>query len=193
MIELGITPLHRIVAVFARRREATMRHWRGRAGKILLVTSNARQSAQSVVVVDVTVGALPRRDCVSSRQNKAGRAVVEARNFGVQPVIGRMTILTGGRELRFHMARVGRRGEVLQVTRVARRRHDLKFAVRAVFVAGTAVHGGVGARQREAVVVLFYILDRNLPSANRVALRTIRAQLALVNISMAVLALLTDV
>jgi hypothetical protein len=60
-------------------------------------------------------------------------------------------------------------------------------------VASTAVNGGVGARQWEAVVVLFYILDRNLPSANRVALRAIRAQLALVNISMAVLALLTDV
>lgn len=115
MIELGITPLHRIVAVFARRREATMRHRRGRAGKILLVTSNARQSAQGVIVVGVAVGALPRRHRMSSRQNEAGRAVVEASNFGVQPVIGRMTILAGGRELCFYMARVGRRGVILQV------------------------------------------------------------------------------
>jgi len=41
--------------------------------------------------------------------------VVEPSNFGVQPVVGRMTTLAIGRELRFDMARVSGRGEVLQV------------------------------------------------------------------------------
>jgi len=85
MVELGITPLHRIVAVFARSREATMRHRRGRAGKILLVTSNARQSAQGVIVVDVTVGTLPRWDGMSTSERKACRAVIEV---CIEPGVG---------------------------------------------------------------------------------------------------------
>src|SRR5215831_9773897 len=102
MVELGVAPLHGVVAVFARRREATVGHRGSRAGKILLVTSNARHSAEGVIVVDVTLGALSRRHRVSSGQNEASRTVVEASNLGVQPVIGGMTVLASGRELRFH-------------------------------------------------------------------------------------------
>jgi len=41
--------------------------------------------------------------------------------------------------------------------------------------------------------VLLHILDRNLPSPHRVTLLAVGAQLALVNIGMAILAALTDV
>ena len=57
---------------------------------------------------------------------------------------------------------------------------------------GIAVNGGVGARQREAVVVLLNIFDGNLPSPNCMASLAISSQLAPVNISVAVLATLAD-
>jgi len=115
MIELGIAPLHCIVAGFARIREPGMRHRSGRAGEIFLVAAETRHRTQGVIVVDMAFGALPRWNRVSSGQNKTSRAVVEPGNFGVQPVVCRVTGLASGRELRFHVARVGGRGEVLQV------------------------------------------------------------------------------
>ncbi len=60
-------------------------------------------------------------------------------------------------------------------------------------MAGIATHGGVRPGQRKAVVVLLNLLYGNLPSTHRVALFAIRAELALVNIGMAILASLPDV
>jgi len=170
MIELGIAPLHRIVAAFARVREPAMRHRSGRAGEIFLMTAETRHRTQGVIVVHMAVGTLPRWNRVSPGQNESGRAVVETRNLSVQPVVCGMTVLAIGREVGFCMTRVAGRREIPQVARVARRRHDLEFAVGAVFVAGIAVYGSVSACQREAVVVLLHIFHRNLPSAHRVAL-----------------------
>ena len=65
MIELGIAPLHRIVTGFACVWEPVVRHRSGRAGEILLVTTEARHRTQGVIVVDMAVGALPRRIRVS--------------------------------------------------------------------------------------------------------------------------------
>jgi len=115
MIELGIAPLHRIVAGFARVREPAVWHRSGRRGEIFLVTAETRHRTQGVIVVDMAVGALPRWDRVSSGQNKTSRAVVEPSNFGVQPVVCGMTALAIGRELGFNVARVSGRREVLQV------------------------------------------------------------------------------
>ena len=115
VIELGVAPLHRIVAGFAGVREPGMRHGSGRAGEIFLVAAETRHRTEGVIVVDMAVGALPRWNRVSPGQIKTCRAVVEPSNFGVQPVVCRMTVLAGGRELRFHVAGVGSRGEVLQV------------------------------------------------------------------------------
>jgi hypothetical protein len=47
--------------------------------------------------------------------------------------------------------------------------------------------------QRETVVVLLNLLDRNLPAAHRMALLAIRSQLPLVNVRVAVLASLSNV
>jgi hypothetical protein len=60
-------------------------------------------------------------------------------------------------------------------------------------VAGIAVDGCVGTGQRETIVMLLHIFNRDAPSADGVALLAIRAQLTLVNIGVAVLAALTDV
>ena len=71
-------------------------------------------------------------------------------------------------------------------------RHDLELAVGAILVAGIAVDDRVGTGQGEAVVVLLYVLNGDRPSADGMALLAIGTQLALVNISVAVLAALTD-
>ena len=60
-------------------------------------------------------------------------------------------------------------------------------------MAGIAVYGSVGARQWEPIVVLLHILNCDLPSSNGVALLAIGAQLALVDVGMAVLAALTNI
>ena len=72
-------------------------------------------------------------------------------------------------------------------------RHRLEFAVRASFVAGIAVDRSVSTRQREPIVVLLHVLNGDLPSPHRMALFAVRAQLALVNIGMAILAPLTNI
>ena len=58
---------------------------------------------------------------------------------------------------------------------------------------GIAVHSRVRSGQGEAVIVLLDLLNRNLPSPNRVAGLAIGSQLPFVNIGMAVLATLSDV
>ena len=60
-------------------------------------------------------------------------------------------------------------------------------------MAGIAIDRGVRARQWEAIVVILNLTDRNLPSANGVALLAICSELASMNICMAILAALSDV
>jgi hypothetical protein len=60
-------------------------------------------------------------------------------------------------------------------------------------VAVFALHGGVSAQQRKAVLVIFDLLDSDTPALNRVALRAVCAHFSLVNVSVAILAILADV
>ena len=60
-------------------------------------------------------------------------------------------------------------------------------------MARVTVDGGVRSSQREAVVMLLNVLDRDLPSTDGVALLAVGAELALMNVGMAVLAALSDV
>ena len=80
VIEAGIQPRCRVVALIARLREIRRDvAGIGRPLVILQVARHARSSAEIVVVVDVAVAALPRRHHVCSRQRKAGAVVVERR------------------------------------------------------------------------------------------------------------------
>ena len=141
----------------------------------------------------MAVGALPGRNRVPTGQNESRCAVVEARNINVQPVFGRVTGFAVGGELSLGMARIVGGGEVRLVAGEARRRHRLEVAGRPILVAGVAVDRGVSAGEREPVVMLLHILDRNLPSPHRVTLLAIGPQLTPVNIGVAILAVLTDV
>ena len=189
VVELSIGPLHRVVTLFAGIWEAAVRYRAHGAREILLVTGEARAGGQVVIIIDVAIDAQAGRHRVASGQKESGRAVVK---LGIQPVVCTVTTLASGRELGGNMVRVGSRLKVCQVAGVARRRHDLELAVGAVLVAGIAVDHRVGTGQREAVVVLLHVFNSDRPSADGMALLAIRAQLALVNISVAILAALTD-
>jgi hypothetical protein len=69
----------------------------------------------------------------------------------------------------------------------------LEAAVGAVLVTRIAVNGGVSAGQREAIVVILDVFIGDLPSAYSVALLAICAQLATMDVSMAILAALAYV
>ena len=56
-----------------------------------------------------------------------------------------------------------------------------------------ALHRGVSAEKREAILVILNLLNGIVPTKNRVTLRAIRAHLALVNIGMAILTILPHI
>src|SRR5579864_810745 len=104
-----------------------------------------------------------------------------------------MTTLAGGGKTGGHVVWSCGRFEVRGVAGIARCGHRLEFAGGPSFVAGIAVHRGVRSSQREAVVMLLNLLNGDLPSTDGVALLAVRAQLALVNVGVAVLATLSNV
>jgi hypothetical protein len=79
------------------------------------------------------------------------------------------------------------------VTRNASSRKPLELAHRRALVAVFALHGRVRSQQREAVLMVFYLLHRHVPALNRVALRAIRAHFSLVHVGMTVLAILPHI
>jgi hypothetical protein len=60
-------------------------------------------------------------------------------------------------------------------------------------MAGIAIQGSMGADQREAVLMLLYLLNGNVPALDVVALLAIGAKLAAVDIGVAVGALDPDI
>lgn len=56
-----------------------------------------------------------------------------------------------------------------------------------------ALHRGVSAEKREAILVILNLLNGIVPTKNRVALRAVRAHFALVNIGMTILTILANI
>ena len=79
------------------------------------------------------------------------------------------------------------------MARGAGRRKPLILPDRGPFVAILALHRGMRTKQREAVLVLFNLLNRNLPAENGVTLRAIRSEFSPVNVRMAVCAVFPDI
>ena len=190
MIKLSISPLHDVVALLAGCRKAAVGHRSSRTGKVFLVARKTCRAAQVVIVIDVAICALAGRIRMPTGQKESGCTVVK---LGVEPVVRGVARFASGRELRADVIRIGRARIVRLMAREARGRHRLEFAIGAAFVAGIAVNGSVGAGQREPIIVLLHVLDRDLPSPYRVALFAVRAQLALVNVGVTILAALTDI
>ncbi len=148
MIKDSIRPQHGVVAGFAGR-------WKSRSNVIYgsgcvvvvgLVARNAGGIGDVVVVVDVAVGTLSRRNGVTARQVKSGAVVVEGR---IQPGTGAVALVAGLREVRRHMVRIRRALIVLEMARHAGR------AGQCVVVVDVTIHAlprrdGVQPSQRKA-------------------------------------------
>jgi hypothetical protein len=76
---------------------------------------------------------------------------------------------------------------------IALRSHRLKLAGGPSLVAGIAVHRSVRSSQREAVVMLLNLPNRDLPTTDRVALLAVRSQLSFVNVGVTILATLSNI
>ena len=113
VIERGVRPDCCVMAHFARRRESR-RSMRGvrRAGVILLVAGVASRRIQVVVVVDVAIGALPRRDNVRTGQRESRAVVVKGR---IEPSAGAVALIAGLREIRRDVVRISRALVILEV------------------------------------------------------------------------------
>jgi len=153
--------------------------------EICLVASNADGGGQIVIIVGMAVGTLPRRHRVHSGQGETGRIMVE---FRVQPVVRAVAGIASHGKLARRVIRVVGVQIIGLVARIAVGRHGLELAVGRTLMAGIAVDRGVSSGQGKAVVVLLHLLNRNCPTANRMALLAIRAELPLMNVSVAVLA-----
>ena len=145
VIELGIRPEHRVVALFARRREARMRHRRRRAIEVGLVTRNTGRHRDVVVVIDVAVGTRPRRNSMRARQRETRRRVIELR---ARPRYRVVTLFAGRREAGMRHRRC-RAIEVGLVAGNAGRHRDVVVVID-VAVGTRPRRHCVRARQREA-------------------------------------------
>ena len=161
-----------------------------RALKIFQMARDASGSREVVVIVAVAVGALSRRHHVAPGQREADRRMVE---FGVRPSIGSVALLAGNRKFAGDVIGIDSVLEVGSMTRITLRGHRLKLAVGGILMAGLTINRRVRPSQRETIIVLLNLLDRNRPAAHRMALLAIRAQLPLVNVGMAVLAALPNI
>lgn len=84
MIEPAIRPLRGVMAGFASRGESGRRmvHRANGVGVVLLMAGDAQRARQVVIVVDVAIRALSRRDSVGTSQRETRAVVVEG---SVQP------------------------------------------------------------------------------------------------------------
>ncbi len=147
-----------------------------------------RGGGQIVIVVDVAGGT--GHIGMAIRQQEPGGAVVELR---AQPAVKSVAGVAGGRELCTDVIRIRGLLKVLQVAGSAGRRQALELAHCRSLVAVFALHGGVSAEKREAILVILNLLNGIVPTENRVALRAVRAHFPLVNIGVAILTILAHV
>ena len=56
-----------------------------------------------------------------------------------------------------------------------------------------ALHGRVSSQQRKTILMIFHLLDGDIPALNSVALSAVRAHFSLVDVGVAILAILADV
>ena len=75
---------------------------------VLQVTAHAGRGIEAVVVVDVAIGASPRRNRVQSSKGEPGAVVIER---GIEPGAGAVALVAGLREVRRDV--IGIRGSLV--------------------------------------------------------------------------------
>ena len=151
--------------------------------KILQVAGDAGDAGQVVVVVDVTVETDARRIGVRIRQREADGRVIE---FCVRPTICAVALLATDRETRGHMVWAGGGLVVRRVAGIALGRKPLKLPCGSALVTSLTVCRGMRADERKAILMVTNRGYGNLPAFDGVAGFTIRAELAAVNVGMAI-------
>jgi hypothetical protein len=112
--------------------------------------------------------------------------------FRVQPVVRAVAGIASHGKLARRVIRVVGVQIIGLVARIAVGRHGLELAGGPVLVAGIAVNRGMRSGEGKPIIVILDLLDRDLPSPDRVALLAIGPQLAPVDIGVAVLATLPN-
>jgi len=132
---------------------------------------------------------------VSRRERKIdrGSGMIE---LGPQPAVERVALhAIRCRELRSGLAvhRIGGLIVIRQVAGSAFRRQPQELAYCRALVAIFALHGRVSSQQREAILGILHLLDGDVPALNGVALCAVRTHFPLVDVGVALLAILGDV
>ena len=109
-----------------------------RALEVLQVARHARGLRDVVVVIDVAIGASPRRHGVLAGKWESGFRVIE---LGRLPGARGMTRLTSLREAALHVVRIRGALEILEMTRDARGLRDVVIVVDVAVDAGPWRHG----------------------------------------------------
>ena len=125
---------------------------------------HAGGAGQVVVVVDVAIGALTWRHRVRAHQWEAGRSVVECR---IQPGAGAVALLTGLREIRRDVIRIGRALKVIQVAGYAGRARQVVVVVDVAIGALARRHRVQSGQRKSGAVVIEGCVQ---PGAGAVAL-----------------------
>ena len=146
VIEGRVQPGSRAVALIAALRK--VRRYVIGIGCSLIVRQVARHAGRAgevVIVIEVAIGALPRRHCMHARERKSSAVMVEG---GIQPRSRVVALVAALREVRGHVIRVCRSLVVLQMARDASRAGQVVVVVDVAIGALTRRHG-VHARQRK--------------------------------------------
>ena len=152
------------------------------------IATVCRRNLQIVVVIDVAGSA--GHVGVACREREPRRAVVEFRS---QPTIRRVAGLAGGREVRARVIGIRSGLKVLEMAGDTLRGKTLILAHGGALVAFLARYSGMRAEQRETVLVVFELLCRDVPAQYGVAPCAVRPHLPLVDVGVAVLAVLARI
>ncbi len=165
VVKHAVRPENGVVAILAGGREVGLHviYGRQRIVVIGLVTRDAGRVGDVVVIVDVTIGALPRRRGVCAHQRKSGLRVIKARRL---PGRGRVADVASLREVPLHVIRIRSSVEILEVTGNASRRRQVVIIVD-VAVGALTRRDSMRAGQRESGLRVVEV--RGLPGCRRVA------------------------
>jgi len=151
--------------------------------KILQVAGDAGGAGEVVVVVDVAIETDARRIGVRIGQRKAHACVIK---LCPRPTICSVALLTTDRETRGHMVWAGGGLVVRRVAGIALGRKPLKLPCGSALVTSLTFYRRMRADEREAILMVTNRGYGNLPAFDGVAGFTIRAELAAVNVGMAI-------
>jgi len=147
VIERGVQPGRCVVALIAPLGEIRRHVIRvGRSLVVLQVAGHASRAGQVVVVINVTVAALPRGNRVHTGEGKVGEVVVER---GVGPGSRIVTLLAGLGEARGDVVGILRSLVVLEVAGYAGRARQVEVVINVTIGAHPRRHS-VSARQRKS-------------------------------------------